>query len=126
MPVGLKMVQAFAHLGSDVTVVEQLPQLLQDIDRAITDNATSGLAKLVVNKGRILGASILGPHAGELVHEIVLAIKTGVGIGDISATIHAYPTLAQVHRRTVNTWYGRKLFSPGTRQLVRWINRLVP
>jgi dihydrolipoamide dehydrogenase len=98
----------------------------QDIDRAITDNETSGLAKLVVHKGRILGASILGPHAGELVHEIALAMKTGAGIGDISATIHAYPTLAQVHRRVVNTWYGRKLFSPGTRRLVKWINRLVP
>jgi len=98
----------------------------QDIDRAITDNEMSGLAKLVVHKGRILGASILGPRAGELIHEIVLAMKTGADIGDISATIHAYPTLAQIHRRTVNTWYGRKLFSPGTRRLVRWINRLVP
>lgn len=98
----------------------------QDIDRAITDNETSGLAKLVVHKGRILGASILGPHAGELIHEIALAMKTGADIGDISATIHAYPALAQIHRRTVNTWYGQKLFSPGTRRLVKWINRLVP
>jgi pyruvate/2-oxoglutarate dehydrogenase complex dihydrolipoamide dehydrogenase (E3) component len=98
----------------------------QDIDRAITDGETAGLAKLVVHKGRILGASLLGAHAGELVHEIVLAMKTGAGIGDISAAIHAYPTLSQIHRRTVNTWYGRKLFSPGTRRLVRWINRLLP
>ena len=53
-------------------------------------------------------------------------MKTGADIGDISATIHAYPALAQIHRRTVNTWYGQKLFSPGTRRLVKWINRLVP
>lgn len=98
----------------------------QDIDRAITDRETSGLAKLVVHKGKILGASILGPHAGELIHEIVLAMKTGAGIGDISATIHAYPTLAQVNRRVVNTFYGKKLFSPATRRLVKWINRLIP
>jgi pyruvate/2-oxoglutarate dehydrogenase complex dihydrolipoamide dehydrogenase (E3) component len=98
----------------------------QDIDRAITDGETTGLARLVVHKGRILGASLLGAHAGELVHEIVLAMKTGAGIGEISAAIHAYPTLSQIHRRTVNTWYGRKLFSPGTRRLVRWINRLLP
>ena len=98
----------------------------QDIDRAITDRETSGLTKLVTHKGKILGASILGPHAGELIHEIVLAMKTGASIGDISATIHAYPTLAQIHRRTVNTWYGQKLFSPGTRRLVKWINRLIP
>ena len=98
----------------------------ENIDRAITDGETTGLAKLVVHKGRILGASLLGAHAGELVHEIVLAMKTEAGIGDISAAIHAYPTLSQIHRRTVNTWYGRKLFSPGTRRLVRWINRLLP
>jgi pyruvate/2-oxoglutarate dehydrogenase complex dihydrolipoamide dehydrogenase (E3) component len=98
----------------------------QDIDRAITGTATAGFARLVVHKKKILGASILGPHAGELIHEIVLAMKTGAGIGAIPAAIHAYPTLAQIHRRTVNTWYGGKLFSPGTRRMVRWINRLVP
>jgi pyruvate/2-oxoglutarate dehydrogenase complex dihydrolipoamide dehydrogenase (E3) component len=98
----------------------------QNIDRALTDGQTAGLAKLVVHKGKILGASILGPHSGELIHEIALAMKTGAGIGEISATIHAYPTLAQIHRRVVNTWYGQKLFSPGTRRAVKWINRLVP
>lgn len=98
----------------------------KEIDRALTDSQTTGLAKLVVHKGKVLGASILGPNAGELIHEIALAMKTGASIGDISATIHAYPTLAQIHRRTVNTWYGAKLFSPGTRRLVKWINRLVP
>jgi len=98
----------------------------RDIDRALTDGQTAGLAKLVVHKGKILGASILGPHAGELIHEIALAMKTGASIDEISATIHAYPTLAQIHRRVVNTWYGQKLFSPGTIRLVKWINRLVP
>ena len=98
----------------------------QAIDRAITDQATPGFAKLVVHRGKILGASILGPHAGELIHEIVLAMKTGASIGDISATIHAYPTLAQIHRRAVNVWYEQKLFSPASRRLVKWINRLLP
>lgn len=111
------------HKGIE-PVVLRFP--FQDIDRAITDKETAGMAKLVVHKGKILGASILGPHAGELIHEIVLAMKTGAGIGNISATIHAYPTLAQIHRRTVNTWYGQKLFSPASRRWVRWINRLVP
>ena len=98
----------------------------KDIDRALTEVETAGLVKLVVHKGKILGASILGPHGGELIHEIVLAMKTGLGIGEISATIHAYPTLSQSHRRAVNTWYGKKLLSPGTRRLVKWINRLLP
>lgn len=98
----------------------------RDVDRAITANETTGLYKLVTHRGRILGASILGPHAGELLHEIVLAMQTGVKIGAISATIHAYPTLAQVHRRVVNTAYAAKLFSPLTRRLVKWIHHLLP
>lgn len=98
----------------------------KEIDRALTEAETSGITKLVTHKGKILGASILGPHAGELIHELVLAMQTGAKIGDISATIHAYPTLAQIHRRTVNTAYAPKLFSPGTRRLVKWINRLTP
>ncbi|HHJ17146.1 MAG TPA: mercuric reductase [Gammaproteobacteria bacterium] len=96
------------------------------IDRALTGVETWGEARFVTHRGRILGASILGPHAGELIHEIALAMQTGAKIGAISATIHAYPTLAQVHRRTVNTFYGEKLFSARTRRLVHWINRLLP
>lgn len=51
-------------------------------------------------------------------------MQSGATIGDISATIHAYPTLAQVHRRTVNTAYAPKLFSPFTRRLVCWLQKL--
>lgn len=98
----------------------------KNVDRALAEVETGGLVKLVTYKGKILGASILGPHAGELVHEIVLAMKTGAKIGDISATIHAYPTLAQVHRRVVNTFYGEKLFNSRTKQIVKWLNRLLP
>ncbi|HEC13017.1 MAG TPA: mercuric reductase [Acidiferrobacteraceae bacterium] len=96
------------------------------VDRALAEVETAGLVKLVAHKGKILGASILGPQGGELLHEIVLAMKTGAKIGDISATIHAYPTLSQVHRRTVNTWFGKKLFSPSTRNVVKWVNRILP
>ncbi len=120
--VGLTAKQA-ADKGYD-PVVLRFP--FKDIDRALAEVEPHGFVKLVTHKKKILGASILGPHAGELLHELVLAINTGATIGDISATIHAYPTLAQVHRRTVNTFYAAKLFSPGTRRLVRWINRLLP
>ena len=106
------------------------PTVLQfpfaDIDRALTEVEAHGLCKFVTHKGRLLGATLLGAHAGELIHEVVLAMQAGVKIGQLSATIHAYPTLAQIHRRTVNTLYGKRLFSAKTRGLVRWINRLVP
>ncbi len=120
--VGLSERQA-REQGLDVEVL-RFP--FSDIDRAVVEGATLGLTKFVVRKGKILGATILGPNAGELLHEIVLAMKSGSGIGTISAAIHAYPTLSQVHRRTVNTHYSSKLFSPLSRQLVQWLNRLLP
>ena len=106
--------------------VEILRFPFRDVDRAVVEGATVGLTKFVVRKGNIIGATILGPNAGELLHEIVLAMKSGSGIGTISASIHAYPTLSQIHRRTVNTHYRDKLFSPLSRQLVQWLNRLLP
>ncbi len=98
----------------------------RDIDRARTEAETTGEMKLISRRGKILGATILGPHAGELIHEIVLAMQTGLKMSDISATIHAYPTLAQISRRTVNRYYGDRLFSERTRKMVGWINRLLP
>jgi pyruvate/2-oxoglutarate dehydrogenase complex dihydrolipoamide dehydrogenase (E3) component len=95
-------------------------------DRALTEVEAHGMVKLVARKGKLLGASILGPHAGELIHEMALAMKTGASLGDISATIHAYPTLAQANRRAVNTGFAKTLFSPATRRLVKWIERWLP
>ncbi len=106
--------------------VDVLRFSFDDIDRALAEVETVGEMKLISRKGKILGATILGPHAGELIHEIVLAMQAGLKIGDISATIHAYPTLAQISRRTVNTYYGEKLFSERTRKVVGWINKLLP
>jgi len=106
--------------------VEVLRFPFKDIDRAVTEGATAGGTKFVVHKGKIVGASILGGHAGELLHEIVLAMKSGSTLTTLSSTIHAYPTLSQVHRRTANTQLSGKLFSPFSRQLVQWLNRLLP
>ncbi len=120
--VGLTEQQA-REQGIEPTV---LRYAFKDNDRALTDVETEGMTKFITHKGKILGASILGAQAGELIHEIVLAMQTGAKIGDISAAIHAYPTLAQIHRRTVNTAYVSKLFSSKTRWLVKWINKLLP
>ncbi|MDN5850118.1 MAG: FAD-dependent oxidoreductase [Nitrococcus sp.] len=106
--------------------VEVLEFPFSEVDRALTEGVAAGRMRLIVRRGRIRGATLLGAHAGELLHEIVLAMTAGVRIDRISAAIHAYPTLAQIHRRTVNTFYARKLFSPRTRHLVRWLQRLLP
>ncbi len=97
-----------------------------DVDRALTDGDTDGMMKLIVRRGRILGASILGPHAGELIHEIVLAMQARVKLSSLSGAVHAYPTLAQIHRRTANTLYSKTLYSDRTRRLVRWLQWLIP
>jgi len=120
--VGLTMQQA-SEQGLNAT---ELRFDFKDVDRALTDVATSGFVKLVTHKGRILGASILGAHAGELLPEIVLAMQAKIKISEISAAIHAYPTLAQIHRRAVNSAYSPKLFSSKTKKIVKWINVLLP
>ncbi|MFV8833420.1 dihydrolipoyl dehydrogenase family protein [Aquisalimonas sp. APHAB1-3] len=97
-----------------------------DVDRALAEGNTTGLLKMVIHRGRILGASILGPHAGELVHELVLAMQARIKVKHLSGAVHAYPTLAQIHRRAVNTLYADRLYSPMTRRVVGWIQRLVP
>jgi len=106
--------------------VEVLRYPFAQVDRALAEGETAGEAKLLVHRGRLVGATVLGPAAGELIHELVLAMQAKIPVGRIAAAIHAYPTLAQIHRRAVNTRYSPKLFSPGTRRLVRWIQRLIP
>jgi pyruvate/2-oxoglutarate dehydrogenase complex dihydrolipoamide dehydrogenase (E3) component len=74
-----------------------------EIDRARAEGETEGFAKLVTDpSGRILGAAIVGPHAGELIAEYVLAVSKGMKAGDISASIHTYPTLASINRRVAD------------------------
>ena len=82
------------------------------VDRALTEGEGRGLVKLICEKKkRILGTHLLGPSAGELLHEYVLAAKTKIPITQISQTIHVYPTLAQVMKQTCEQYYRQKLFS---------------
>lgn len=68
-------------------------------DRAISEGETDGMAKIITTpKGKLLGACIVGPHAGELISEYVLAISQGLNVSALSNTIHIYPTLAQINR----------------------------
>jgi pyruvate/2-oxoglutarate dehydrogenase complex dihydrolipoamide dehydrogenase (E3) component len=91
-----------------------------DIDRAITDDEAKGFTKVITSpKGKILGAHILGPNAGDLIHEFVLAMRENIPLGRISSAIHVYPTLAQVSRRTADKFYAEKLQSQTGRLLQR-------
>lgn len=79
---------------------------LHDLDRAIADGATAGFVKVltVPGKDRILGATIVGSHAGELLPEFVLAMKHGLGLNKILGTIHSYPTLAEANKYAAGEW----------------------
>ncbi len=92
-----------------------------DIDRARTEGETDGMAKIVTSpKGKLLGAAIVGPHAGELIAEYVMAIAKGMNAKDLTGIIHAYPTLAQINRRVAD----QRLKEGLTPTAKTWIRRL--
>ena len=91
--------------------VEVFRQPFSGVDRAMADGETTGLVKIVTGKrGKILGGHIIGPDAGNLIHEIVLAMHKNIPIGTLSTTIHVYPTLAQANQRAADNYYREKLF----------------
>ena len=79
---------------------------LDDLDRAIADSADHGFVKVLTppGKDRILGATIVGEHAGDLLAEFVLAMKHGLGLNKLLGTIHIYPTLSEANKYAAGAW----------------------
>lgn len=94
---------------------------IDDLDRAIADGEAHGFVKVLTEPGRdrILGATIVGYHAAELLAEFVLAMKHGIGLGKILGTIHIYPTLGESNRFLASEW--RKARKP--ERLLGWVER---
>jgi len=92
------------------------------IDRAITDGKTTGMIKVYAKKwsGKILGASVLGAHAGEMISQYALAMKNGVSLRDFADTIHPYPSYGLGARRAADQWYIKNQSA----SLVKWIKRI--
>jgi pyruvate/2-oxoglutarate dehydrogenase complex dihydrolipoamide dehydrogenase (E3) component len=92
-----------------------------DLDRAIADSSTNGFIKVltVPGKDRILGATIVGEHAGDLLAEFVLAMKHGLGLSKILGTIHTYPTLAEANKYVAGVW--KKDHAP--QRVLTWLFR---
>ena len=108
--------------------VETYTYNFHEVDRAILDGEEEGFARIHIQKGTdtILGATIVGAHAGDLISEVSVAMKAGAGAKTIAATIHPYPTRAEVIKKAVNLW--RKAhFTPRTKSLLArlfaWIRR---
>ena len=85
---------------------ELIEYLLSDLDRAITDDATHGVVRVLTkpNKGTILGVTIVGEQAGEMLAEFTLAMKHGLGLNKILSTIHPYPTLSEANKYAAGVW----------------------
>jgi pyruvate/2-oxoglutarate dehydrogenase complex dihydrolipoamide dehydrogenase (E3) component/uncharacterized membrane protein YdjX (TVP38/TMEM64 family) len=94
---------------------------LDDLDRAIADSEAHGFVKVltVPGKDRILGVTIVGEHAGDLIAEYVLAMKQGIGLNKILGTIHIYPTLAEANKYVAGNW--KKAHAP--QKLLAWVER---
>lgn len=104
--------------------VRVLKWSFEENDRAQAEKRTEGLIKVITEKnGRILGASIVGLHAGELIQPWILAISQKLKIGAMAGMIAPYPTLAEVNKRIAGSFYTEKLFSDGTKKLVRFLMR---
>jgi pyruvate/2-oxoglutarate dehydrogenase complex dihydrolipoamide dehydrogenase (E3) component/uncharacterized membrane protein YdjX (TVP38/TMEM64 family) len=94
---------------------------IDDLDRAIADGEAHGFVKVLTEPGRdrILGATVVGYHASELINEFVLAMKNGIGLNKILATIHIYPTLGESNKFLAGEW--RKARKP--EKLLQWVER---
>jgi pyruvate/2-oxoglutarate dehydrogenase complex dihydrolipoamide dehydrogenase (E3) component len=97
---------------------------LEDLDRAIADGSAEGFVKVLTRPGsdRILGVTVVGPHAGETIAEFVLAMRHGLGLRKMLGTIHSYPTLTEANRLAAGAWQRAHL--PGRLlDLAAWYHR---
>ena len=94
---------------------------IDDLDRAIADGTAHGFVKVLTEPGkdRILGVTIVGEHAGDLLAEYVLAMKHGLGLNKILGTIHTYPTLAEANKYAAGEW--KRAHAP--QKLLQWVAR---
>jgi pyruvate/2-oxoglutarate dehydrogenase complex dihydrolipoamide dehydrogenase (E3) component len=107
--------------------IELLTWTFELNDRAQAERATEGLAKIVLGpKGKILGATIVGPRAGELIGTWALAINSGLKIGAIAGAVLPYPTLSEISKRAAGSYYTPKLFGAFTRRVVGFVQRILP
>ena len=119
--VGLTEAQARDQHGN----IEVLRWSLEENDRAQAERATEGLIKVVIDrKSRIVGATLAGRHAGELIHPWVLAVGEGMKIKTLASYIAPYPTLGEIGKRAAGSFYSPKLFSDKTRRVVRLLRWL--
>ena len=95
---------------------------LAENDRAQAERRTEGLVRLIATRrGKLLGAGILAPHAGEMIGTYTLAISQGIKLSALAGMIVPYPTRAEAAKRAAGSFFTARLFAAGTKRLVRWL-----
>lgn len=121
-----------AHLGLSESQAEERNIAIDTyrtemsaVDRAVLDSEAEGFVKIHCKRGtdRILGATIVARHAGEMISEVTTAMTAGVGLRAIASTIHPYPTQAEAIRKTADA-YQRTRLTPTVQRLLKAILRL--
>jgi len=94
---------------------------ISDLDRAVTESQATGWVKVltVPNKDKILGVTIVGHNAGELLAEYVLAMKHNLGLNKVLGTIHTYPTMSEANKYVAGEW--KRNHAPET--LLKWVEK---
>ncbi len=112
----------YGHEAEDSGIaIDTYERDFADVDRAIADGEEDGFVKVHVKKGtdRILGATVVARHAGDMISEITLAMVSEVGLGTIASVIHPYPTQAEAIKQTGDA-YNRTRLTPFVKKLFSW------
>ena len=114
---GLTEAEARATHGAK-TLVSRWP--MSEVDRALTDGEPDGFVKVAhLPNGKVLGATIVAPHAGETIQEWTLAIDRGIKLGDLAKSIHVYPTYSMASQQLALSAYSKRLFGGSIGRLLR-------
>ncbi|MBW4595212.1 MAG: mercuric reductase [Brasilonema angustatum HA4187-MV1] len=110
------------QMGIDVATIK-IP--FTDIDRAVADGEEEGFVKIHHRKGsdKILGATIVARHAGEMISQITTAIVGNIGLNKLAQVIHPYPTQAEAIRKAADAYYLSTAFTPNTKRLLAWVRK---
>lgn len=113
------------HLQSQNIPYKVLQMNFDENDRAQAEKRTEGAIKVLVSpKGYVLGASIIGIHAGELIYPWIIAIQNKLKISAIASAIPPYPTLSEINKRVAGQFYADKIFSSSMKKIVKCIMRI--
>lgn len=119
---GLSEAEARDRLGDSIKI---LTRDFMENDRARAERRTQGTIKVITDKrGKVLGASILAPHAGDLIAPWILAIISGLKVSALANMIAPYPTLGEASKHVASSFYTESLFNPRTKFIVKILNRI--